>query len=607
MNWIEAFFLKLEDMRRRRNFSRSLRYGLKLLLNWNLAEFREKFFPPDAASPQRRYEAWRALHAITPERREHMRALAQSWDDPPLISVLMPVYNVPETYLRKALDSVRAQIYQRWELCIADDCSTEPHVRRVLDEFARKDARIKVVYREKNGHISAATNSCLDLARGEFAATLDNDDELAEHALFEAARAIIADPSLDFIYSDEDKIDMTGRHIEPFFKPDWSPEYFLACMYTCHLGVYRTALVRELGGFRSAFDSAQDYDLVLRVTEKTRRIHHIQDILYHWRMLPSSTAAGSEAKPKAHRTAQLALAEHLERSGEKGRIEDGPSPGFHSARFEIRGKPLVSILIASTCATKKIDGKAVNFLDACIKSIFEKSTWREFEIIVLDRNQMPAEMEARFQKLGVRRVTYSENFNWSRVNNLGARHARGSHLLFLNDDMEVLAPGWLEALLEFSQRDEIGAVGAKLLFPDGRLQHAGVVVKQGRPGHPYHCHPGAAPGYFCGNLVHRNCIAVTGACLMTRKEVFDAVGGFDEAFPLNYNDVDYCLKLIASGKRIVYAPRAALFHFESISRPKGFETEELERFEARWLKKFPDDPYSNPNLVFENSACVPKV
>lgn len=604
--WTDAFFLKIEDMRTRRNFRRSLTYGLKLLLKFNFREFREKLFPPEASVPQKAFEEWRVQHAITPERRASMRAELRTWQDAPSISIIMPVYNVPETYLRKAIDSVVAQIYQRWELCIADDRSTAAHIRPLLEEYSKKDPRIKVVYRQQNGHISAASNSALELATGEYVATLDNDDELTEHALFEVAKAIVADRSLDFIYSDEDKIDMTGRHIEPFFKPDWSPDYFLACMYTCHLGVYRTSLVREIGGYRSEFDTAQDYDLVLRVMEKTNHVRHISDILYHWRMLPSSTASGSEAKPKAHVTAQKALSEHLARSGENGRVEDGPSPGFHRIRFDIVGRPKVSIIIPSTCADKTIDGKRVNYLERCINSILEKSTWREFEIIVLDRHQMPAEMESRLNAQGVRRVTYDESFNWSRVNNLGARHASGSHLLLLNDDMEVITADWLESMLEFSQRDGVGAVGGKLFFPDGRIQHAGVIVKNCKPGHPYYCHPGASPGYFCSNIVHRNCIAVTGACLMTRKSVFDSIGGLNEEFPLNYNDVDYCLRLVASGHRIVFTPYSQLYHYESVTRPKGVEPAEVKRFESIWLKRFPDDPFSNPNLTFEKAAFLVK-
>jgi glycosyltransferase involved in cell wall biosynthesis len=602
--WLEALQWKWSDMRARRNFSRSLKYGLRLLLRFNLREFRQKLFPPDASIPQNMFEAWRARNRITPEGREAMLKRSAAWKSPPTISVIMPVYNVPEVYLRKAIDSVLKQIYPRWELCIADDKSTAPHIRPVLEEYAGKDSRIRVVFREQNGHISAASNSALELATGEFIATLDNDDELTEHALYEVAKAIVNDPTLDFIYSDEDKIELSGRHVEPFFKPDWSPEYFLACMYTCHLSVYRTALVRAVGGYRSALDTAQDYDLVLRVIEKTQRVHHIQDILYHWRMLPSSTASGSTAKPRAHVTAQQALREHLERSGLSGAVEDGPAPGFHRVRFAIIGKPKVSIVIPSTCAPKVVDGKSINYLDRCVESILKKSTWREFEIIVLDRNQMPAEMEECHKKLGIRRVAYSESFNWSRVNNLGARHASGSHLLFMNDDMEVITPDWLESMLEFSQRDDIGAVGAKLLFPDGRIQHAGVVVMRGKPGHPYYCFPGGDPGYFFGNAVHRNFIAVTGACLMTRKAVFEAAGALNEEFPLNYNDVDYCMKLIAGGRRVVYTPHAQLYHYESLSRPKGVEPKEIERFEKLWLERFPDDPYFNPNLTLENGAYI---
>jgi GT2 family glycosyltransferase len=603
MLW-EAVRWKYYDMRTRRNFSRSFKYGLGLLLKFDFREFAQKLFPPEASSPQQCYETWRAKRFITPRRRALLAEELAQWPRAPLVSVLLPIYNVPETVLRKTLDSVLAQIYPHWELCVADDRSPAPHVRAVLDDYARKDARIKVVYRETNGHISAASNSALELATGEYTALLDHDDELAPHALLEAARAIVAEPGLDFIYSDEDKLDAGGRHIDPFFKPDWSPEYFLACMYTCHLSVFRTALLREIGGFRSAFDTAQDYDLTLRIVERTRAIKHIPDVLYHWRMLPTSTASGAFAKPKAHGVAQAALREHLHRRGLKGNIEDGPAAGFHRAHFEIVGQPKVSIVIPSNCAPKTLGGRRIDVLEQCVRSVVERSTWRNFEIIVVDRNQMPPELEARLAKLGVRRVTYSEEFNYSRVNNLGARHATGSHILLLNDDVEVVTPGWLEALLEFSQQDGIGAVGAKLLFPGGRLQHAGVTVIDGGPGHTYHRFPGGDPGYFLGNLVHRNCSAVTGACLLTRKDVFDELGGLDESFPLNYNDVDYCFRVLASGRRVVYTPYAQLYHYESLSRPKGYRPDELARFNARWAHVFPVDPYVNPNLTTENGALL---
>ena len=600
----EALRWKYRDMSTRRNFARSLKYGLGLLLKFNFKEFRQKLFPPEASNTQQSYDVWCAKHALTPQRRVQLAAEAATWANPPLITVVLPVYNVPETYLRKALDSVLAQIYPHWELCVADDRSSAPHVRKVLEEYRARDARIKIVYRETNGHISAASNSALALATGEFCATLDHDDELTPHALFEVARVLVADPALDFIYSDEDKLDLNGRRIDPFFKPDWSPEYFLACMYTCHLGVYRTALLRELGGFRSEFDTAQDYDLVLRVIEKTRRIHHIPDVLYHWRMLPTSTASGSAAKPKAHLIAQAALRAHLERTGAPGSVEAGPSTGFHRVRYAIRGRPKISIFIASACNSHIEKGVSVNYLERLIESIFSKSTWRNFEIIVLDRQRMSPRMQKRCAEWGVRRIAYDDEFNYARVANRGARAATGEYILLLNDDMEVLTPDWLEALLEFAQQDGVGAVGAQLIFPDERLQHTGVSVIKGGPGHPYYCFPKDYPGYFFSNAVHRNWLAVTGACLMTRKDVYHSLGGFNEAFALNYNDVDYCLKLVASGRRIVYTPYAQLYHFESVSRPRGIEPAEVKLFRELWLARFPRDPYCNPNLTIENGAFV---
>jgi GT2 family glycosyltransferase len=409
------------------------------------------------------------------------------------------------------------------------------------------------------------------------------------------AQTLCADRDLDMVYSDEDKLTPDGRHVDPFFKPDWSPDYFLSCMYTCHLGVYRTALVRALGGFRPEFDTAQDYDLVLRLITRTRRIAHVSDILYHWRMLPTSTASGAKAKPAAHEVARRALQAYLEAMQRPGRVEPGPVQGFHRVRFDILGEPLVSIVIPTGCKPVRLRGQDTTYLAACIASIRGCSSYRNYEIVTIDNQDMPLELQRQLDAWGVRRLSWTGEFNLAAKINLGAEEARGDYLLLLNDDIEVITPDWLESMLEFAQQPEVGAVGAKLLFPSGRIQHAGVTVLDGNPGHPFYSARNDHPGYFCSNIALRNWSAVTGACLMTRARVFREAGGFDERFPLNYNDVDFCLRLGSAGLRVVCTPYAQLYHHEAVTK-SGVHAEELERFKARWGERWGRDPYYNPNL-----------
>ncbi len=575
--------------------------GLKLIFSGQWKKFHRQLVSNiESTTAVSEYDLWRKRHEITPVDRQHMTDEIAGWSSPPMISVLLPIYNVAEVYLRACIDSVRRQIYTNWELCIADDASPKPHVKKVLQEYAALDSRIKVVYLERNGNISAASNAALKLVTGTHVALLDHDDELAEHALFAMAKVLVADPDVDMIYSDEDKLSRTGKHIDPFFKPDWSPEYFLACMYTCHLGVYRTDLIRQLGGWRSEFDGAQDYDLVLRIISREPKVVHIPDILYHWRVIPSSTASGAGVKPEAYGRARKALEQHLERQGREGRVEPGPTHGYHRIRYAIKGQPLVSIVIPSACKKVQLRGRETWFVLECVASIRSRSTYSNLEIIVLDNHDMPADLTAELKPHKVRLIPFTEPFNLARKMNLGAFSAKGEQLIILNDDIEVISPDWIESMLEFSQWPEIGAVGAQLLFPDGTQQHNGVTVLDGNPGHPFYQYPGEHEGYFLSSQVHRNWSAVTGACMMTRADVFNSVGGFSEKFPVNYNDVDYCLKVLRTGRRIVHMPYARLYHHESVSVKRTGE-HELTAFKDSWLKLLPRDPYYNPNLSL--NAC----
>ncbi len=521
----------------------------------------------------------------------------------PTISIVTPVYEPPEPFLRLAIESVIDQVYPHWELCLANDASPSSYVRTVLDEYAAIDSRIKVVHRGKNGRISRASNSALELATGDFVALLDHDDALSPDALFEVAAALNRDLRLDMIYSDEDKIDPDGQRHSPFFKPDWAPETLLSRMYVGHLSVFRRTLLEKIGGFRSEYDGSQDYDLVLRFTELTDRIHHIPKVLYHWRVHPDSAASGTGVKTYAYDAAYRALTDTLERRGEKGTVERlAVHPGFFSVRYEIVSADRVSVIIPTR------DHAAD--LDRCLSSIFEKSTYSHFEIIILDNGSTETDALDVLKKWEAREpervvvVRYDVPFNFSHINNYAVRHSSGRFLLFLNNDTEVIAPGWLEAMIEQAQRSPIGAVGARLLYPDDTIQHAGVVMRiNGVASHGHRTWPADAPGYFGVIQTINNFSAVTGACMMMRRDVFDEVGGFEEQLAVAWNDVDLCLRIRERGYRIVYVPHALLYHFESKSRgpvdtPEKREREasEIAFLQRRWNCAERDDPYYSPHL-----------
>lgn len=550
------------------------------------------------------YQDWLERNKLTEQDIKRANRQIAKWQLKPKFSVILPVYNVDAQWLEKAIDSVRNQIYPYWELCIADDASSKAHIREILNRYSKLDERIKVVFRTENGNISAASNSALEIATGDYIALLDHDDELAIDALFENAKLINQHPEADFIYSDEDKIDIRGRRRDPFFKPDWSPEYFYSCMYTCHLGVYRTSIVKEIGGFRSEYDGSQDYDLVLRFVEKTKNIYHIPKVLYHWRIIPSSVTSGEEAKPWAYIAAQKALEDMLNRSPYPGRVDKTERAGFWHVRRDIQGQPLVSIIIPSAAKTININNRNLCLLENCINSIQKLSTYRNFEIIVVDGFDIPEAVLSRIVSDNVRLVRCANKFNFSERINLGAANAKGEYLLLLNDDTEVTTSNWLELMLELAQQKEIAAVGAKLLFPDGKIQHAGVVILNGNPGHAFYGCDREHPGYFCSNIVNRNYLGVTAACLMVRKEVFDELNGLDENFPLNYNDVDFCLKAHQAGYRHVVTPFVELIHYESVSRGGGVKPEEWKNLNNKWkhyLSGLQKDPYYNPNLSHRNA------
>ncbi|MHB1145443.1 MAG: glycosyltransferase [Thiobacillus sp.] len=545
--------------------------------------------------PYQRYQEWAEP---TPDELELMRAAVASFGYKPTFSIAVPVYNVEERLLRDFINSVLKQVYPHWELCIADDCSTAAHIRPLLREYAAADPRIKVTFRESNGHISAATNSAIELASGEFMCLMDNDDEIAPNALFEFASVLNSDPDVDMVYSDEDKLDMEGTRYEPFFKPDWSPETLEGCMYTAHFACYRMDIVRKLGGFRVGYDGAQDYDFVLRFTEHAKRIVHVPKVLYHWRAIPGSTASSMDAKDYVLSAAKRALRDRSVRlGGDGGEARLGEYPGSFDLRYPIADEPKVSIVIPSAGRNATIRGRTVDLLANVVRSVYEKTTYRNFEFIVVDNNDLRTETLEALAPYGCRHVHFEGEFNIATKMNLGAAVA-GEYLLFMNDDIEVITPDWLECMLQLAQRPSVGAVGAKLLFENGTLQHAGVTFWQGLPDHIRREFPGNDPGYFFSSTANRNYLAVTGAVMLTRRSVFQEVGGFDERFAINYNDIDYCLKVFQTGRRIVFAAGAQLHHFESISRARTVAEQEIDLFLQKWKDLTAHDPYYSP--LFED-------
>ena len=530
---------------------------------------------------------------------EASRSLARQ----PRFSLITPVYNTPEKFLRAAIDSVIRQAYPHWELCLADDASTEPHVRQVLEEYRARDARIKVTYRASNGHISAASNSALELATGDFVALLDHDDELPPDALYWVARELNDHPDAALVYSDEDKLDFDGKRAMPYFKCDWNYDLFLSHNLITHLGVYRADIVREIGGFRTGFEGAQDYDLALRFIERIdpRQIRHVPRALYHWRMLRGSTSVGAEQKDYAAGRARLAIEEHLARIGADATVETIEDMAVQRVRYRVPAEePLVSIIIPTRNGRRLVQ--------QCIESIRAKTTWRNYEILLVDNGSDEKESIDYFRALEgdgkVRLVADPLPFNFSRINNDAARLARGEFLLFLNNDTEVITPEWLTEMVSHARRPGIGAVGAKLWYPNDTIQHAGLVLIAGVAGHAHLGRRRGDHGYFSRASLIQSIAAVTGACLCIRRSTFEEAGGFDETLAVAFNDVDLCLRLHSRGLRNLYTPYAELYHHESASRGYEDTVEKMARFKAeveilsgRWLPLLMNDPYYNPNLA----------
>ena len=536
--------------------------------------------------PNEQYQLWLRTHALTPDRIEAIQRKSAQLSHRPKVSIIMPVYNTEPSWLRAAIESVCGQLYDNWELCIADDGSEKESTRALLRDYQQRDKRIKVKYLKVNSGISAASNEALAMASGEFFGLLDHDDELKADALYEVVKLLNKDPDLDFIYSDEDKKDMNGRLVEPFFKPDWSPDLLMSVNYVTHLSVFRKEIVDRVGGFRQAYDGSQDYDLVLRVSELTDKVAHIAQPLYSWRKVPGSTSGEADAKQFAVRAAKAALRDALTRRGYTGEVLDGLVRTRYRVRYDIVGDPKVAIIIPTR--------DRLDMLSRCVESIRRKSSYRNFEIIVVDNDSREQRTLDYLSSFDGRVVRYPHEFNFAKIINMGAREAEGADaLLFLNNDTEVISAEWIEAMLEHAQRPEVAAVGARLLYPDGRIQHEGVIIglAGGSAGNVDH------GGYFGMGDTIRNCSSVTAACMMTRPQAFWDIGGFEERLRVAFNDVDFCLRARAKDYLIVYTPYALLYHYESASRGKLHPMEDEQFFRDRWGNPGEyRDPYYNPNL-----------
>ncbi|HKR01922.1 MAG TPA: glycosyltransferase [Pyrinomonadaceae bacterium] len=567
-------------------------------------------------SPQ--YEKWIREHGtLTDADREAIKARIEELEYRPLLSVLMPTYEIAECWLRAAIESVRRQIYTDWELCIADDCSTSPHVRRVLEEYSGQDERIKVSFRRENGHIAAASNSALALATGEFVAFLDHDDELSEHALYMVVEELNAHRDAALIYSDEDKLSAEGARHGPHFKPAWNPDLFYSYNLITHLGVYRKSLVESIGGLREGFPGSQDYDLALRVIEQVspEQIRHIPHILYHWRAIPGSVALDGQEKEYAHEAARDAIRAHFERRGVNAEVT-AAAVHTHRVIYSLpEHTPLVSVIMSTR--------DRLDLLRQAVRGVLEETFYPAIELLIIDNRSASPDTLVFLEEIQgdsrVRVIRHDAPFNFARINNLGVRQSKGDLLCLLNNDVKVISKGWLGEMVSHAIRPEIGAVGAKLYYADDRIQHAGVVLGIGGiAGHAHRHFPRESVGYAARAQVIQNYSAVTGACMVLRREVFEEVEGLDEInLPVSYNDIDLCLRIRERGYRILWTPYAELYHLESATRGSDEAPEHRDRaarerdyMRLKWGHLLVSDPYYNPNLTLETEdfamARVPR-
>lgn len=551
------------------------------------------------------YEDFLKKYGVKEE--ELARQRQEVFENGPCFSIAVPLYQTKEKYLREMIESVQAQTYTNWELCLADGSGREHSLQPVVGEYIAKDKRIKYCLLDSNEGIAGNTNEALKMADGDFVVLTDHDDLLSPEALYQCAKAVQKEPQTDVIYSDEDKVDMSGKKFfEPHFKSDYNIDLLCTMNYICHLFVVRKDVMERAGLFESCYDGAQDHDFILRCTEKAEHIVHIPKVLYHWRCHAQSTSENPESKLYAFENGCKAVKAHYDRIGVPAEVVQGPFYGMYRTHYLWKEQPLVSILIPNK------DHAAD--LKKCMDSIEEKSTYRNFEFIIVENNSTEEETFAYYKEIekrdNVRVLYYKEDFNYSRINNFGAKEANGEYVLLLNNDTEMIEPDSIKEMLDVCMRPDVGIVGAKLLYEDNTIQHAGVIIGFGGvAGHAFIGQDRDDNGYFSRIISVQDLSAVTAACLMVRRSVFDEVEGLNEEFKVAFNDIDFCLKVRKAGYLVVYNPYAQFYHYESKSRGQEDSADKVARFQQeiglfgeRWGELLEHgDPYYNPNLTLDKA------
>jgi len=546
-----------------------------------------------------KYEHWIKNHIATEaeltEQRDH------KFEYEPLISILIPTYKTPKHLLVETIDSVLKQSYENWELCIADGDSKEDYINVMLDEYKEKDSRIKIKYLDENKGIAGNTQECYYMSTGDYIGLFDHDDLLEPNALYENVKAINKDKTIDFLYTDEDKInEKSDYRFDPHFKQDFAIDTYRSYNYICHFSVFRKDLMAKIGGFREGFNGSQDYDIILRATEAANNIHHIPKILYSWRVHSGSTAGNPLNKMYCYDSAKKAINDELLRKGIKGEAVDGKFIGSYEINYEIIGEPKVSIIIPSKDNIKK--------LDTTIKSILSKSSYNNYEIIIVENNSKKEETFKYYDKMqevykNVKVITWNSEYNNSSVNNFGAKSTSGEFILFMHDDVEVINDDWLLKLIGLGQRQDVACVGGKLYYKDNTIQHGGIIIGvNGSVGYAHRNMRKYENGYFLRLGVTQNLSAVSGACLLVKRSVFDEVNGFDESFKMKYNDIDFCLRALKLGKVNVWTPAVELYHNKSKKTKYDekiikIDKDTFKEKHAELLEK--GDPYYSPNLTLE--------
>ena len=577
----------------------TIQKGFRYLKHYGPKEFwirlHERFEPEEVP-----YGPWYAAYVPDEEALEKQRK--HKFNYAPLISIAVPAYQTPVEFLKQMIESLISQTYTGWELCIANASPDNEEMQRVLADYSAKDVRVRFCSLKENLGIAENTNRAFAMAKGEFMGLLDHDDLLAPNALYEIVNTLQDHPQADALYTDEDKVTTDlDEHFQPHLKPDFNLDLLRSNNYICHFFVVRKIIVEKAGGFRKEFDGAQDYDFIFRCTENAREVLHVPEILYHWRTHKASTADNPASKMYAFEAGKRAIEAHLERTGTKGTVSHTQDLGFYRVKYPVQGEPLVSVIIPNK------DEKET--LQTCLESLKKNTSYQNFEIIIIENNSTTGEIFKYYKELSrdqqIHLLRWGKEFNYSAINNFGVAHARGEYLLFLNNDVKSIEPDWMEEMLGVCQRPEVGGVGAKLIYPDNTIQHAGCVIGMGGiAGHMFVDMPADRTGYLHKASLLQDMSAVTAACLMMKKEVFEQAGGFTEELAVAFNDVDLCLKVRKNNHLIVYDPYAKLYHMESKTRGAEDSKEKVRRFQTEieymrchWMDILKNgDPYYNKNL-----------